>query len=54
MSLPGPEQINPEHAHMLANKWMNASKLAELVKTQGKRVVTREVFIFDYLSRSRI
>lgn len=39
MSLPGPEQVNDEHAHMLANKWMNASKLAELVKTQGKRVV---------------
>ncbi|KAH7914403.1 hypothetical protein BJ138DRAFT_1143950 [Hygrophoropsis aurantiaca] len=36
MSLPGPEQHgNPDHAHMLANKWMNASKLAELVKTQG-------------------
>ncbi|KAG6336529.1 hypothetical protein ID866_2551 [Astraeus odoratus] len=35
MSLPGPEPSNPEHAHMLANKWMNASKLAELVKTEG-------------------
>lgn len=35
MSLPGPEPANQEHAHMLANKWMNASKLAELVKTQG-------------------
>ncbi|KAL4076126.1 hypothetical protein J3A83DRAFT_4225101 [Scleroderma citrinum] len=35
MSLPGPEPSNPEHAHMLANKWMNASKLAELVKSQG-------------------
>ncbi|KAH7887607.1 hypothetical protein F5I97DRAFT_1805530 [Phlebopus sp. FC_14] len=35
MSLPGPEKINPDHAYMLANKWMNASKLAELVKTQG-------------------
>lgn len=42
MSLPGPEQSNPEHAHMLANKWMNASKLAELVKTQGKRVVASD------------
>lgn len=42
MSLPGPEQINPEHAHMLANKWMNASKLAELVKTQGKEVLTND------------
>ncbi|EIW82339.1 hypothetical protein CONPUDRAFT_55123 [Coniophora puteana RWD-64-598 SS2] len=36
MSLPGPEHAaNPDHAHMLANKWMNASKLAELVKTEG-------------------
>ncbi|KAI0677225.1 hypothetical protein C8Q78DRAFT_959833 [Trametes maxima] len=26
---------NPEHAHMLANVWMNASKLAELVRTEG-------------------
>ncbi|KAA1466767.1 hypothetical protein DENSPDRAFT_768128 [Dentipellis sp. KUC8613] len=24
-----------EHAHMLANKWMSASKLAELVRTEG-------------------
>lgn len=39
MSLPGPEQTNLEHAHLLANKWMNASKLAELVKSQGRRVV---------------
>ncbi|KAG2154946.1 uncharacterized protein EDB93DRAFT_125166 [Suillus bovinus] len=35
MSLPGPEHGNPDHAHMLANKWMNATKLAEMVKTQG-------------------
>ena len=27
---------NPEHAHMLANVWMNATKLAELVKTEGE------------------
>ena len=46
MSLPGPEQANTEHAHILANKWMNASKLAELVKTQGKRVVTNEGLCF--------
>ncbi|KAI0774595.1 hypothetical protein C8Q74DRAFT_1199696 [Fomes fomentarius] len=26
---------NPEHAHMLANVWMNAAKLAHLVKTEG-------------------
>jgi hypothetical protein len=36
MSLPGPDHGNPDHAHMLANKWMNATKLAEMVKTQGK------------------
>lgn len=35
MSLPGPDHGNPDHAHMLANKWMNATKLAEMVKTQG-------------------
>ncbi|KAI6130384.1 hypothetical protein EDD16DRAFT_1470765 [Pisolithus croceorrhizus] len=35
MNLPGPSPSNLEHAHMLANKWMNASKLAELVKTEG-------------------
>lgn len=49
MSLPGPEQINPEHAHMLANKWMNASKLAELVKTQGKQVVATDGLCFRIL-----
>ncbi|KII94886.1 hypothetical protein PLICRDRAFT_98811 [Plicaturopsis crispa FD-325 SS-3] len=36
MSLPGPEIYgNPEHAHILATKWMNASKLSELVRTEG-------------------
>ncbi|EKM59747.1 uncharacterized protein PHACADRAFT_114905 [Phanerochaete carnosa HHB-10118-sp] len=30
-----PEEDNPDHAHMLANVWMNANKLAEMVKTQG-------------------
>ena len=50
MSLPGPEHTNPEHAHMLANKWMNASKLAELVKTQGKRVVPNDGLCFESLS----
>lgn len=32
---PLPEPDNPEHAHMLANVWMNATKLAELVKSEG-------------------
>ncbi|KAI6047456.1 hypothetical protein EDC04DRAFT_2950948 [Pisolithus marmoratus] len=38
MNLPGPPPSNLEHAHMLANKWMNASKLAELglVYKKGK------------------
>ena len=31
-----PQPDNPDHAHMLANVWMNASKLAELVRTEGK------------------
>ncbi|KAH9943154.1 uncharacterized protein BXZ73DRAFT_40555 [Epithele typhae] len=36
--LPPPAPLqpdNPDHAHMLANVWMNAAKLAELVKTEG-------------------
>lgn len=32
---------NPDHAHMLANVWMSTSKLAELVKTEGKEWYTR-------------
>lgn len=37
MSLPGPElHINTDHAYLLAHKWMNPSKLTELVKTEGK------------------
>ena len=36
MSLPsGEELINPAHAHVLATKWLNASKLAELVREEG-------------------
>ncbi|KAI1796071.1 hypothetical protein LXA43DRAFT_988199 [Ganoderma leucocontextum] len=30
-----PQPDNSEHAHMLANVWMNASKLAEMVRTEG-------------------
>lgn len=30
-----PEEDNLDHAHMLANVWMNASKLADMVKTHG-------------------
>lgn len=35
-SAPAEEQYtSSEHAHLLANKWLNANKLNELVKTQG-------------------
>lgn len=36
--LPQPlsQEGNPEHAHMLANVWMNAQKLADMVKKEGK------------------
>ncbi|KAI0082535.1 hypothetical protein K474DRAFT_1585529 [Panus rudis PR-1116 ss-1] len=37
--LPPPEDVNPEHAHMLANVWMNATKLTEMAKKQGIRNV---------------
>ncbi|KAL6309823.1 hypothetical protein BKA93DRAFT_814710 [Sparassis latifolia] len=34
--LPAPVEVdNPEHAHMLSHVWMNASKLAEMVKNEG-------------------
>jgi hypothetical protein len=38
MSLLGPEQHanTGDHAYLLANKWMNAGKLAEMVKSQGE------------------
>ena len=36
MNLPSPEHhTSPDHAHLLANKWLNANKLAELVRTEG-------------------
>ena len=36
MSLLGNEQhTNPDHAYLLANKWLNATKLAELVRDEG-------------------
>ncbi|PPQ64629.1 hypothetical protein CVT24_008366 [Panaeolus cyanescens] len=36
ISLPGHEHSVPaDHAHLLANKWLNTNKLAELVKTEG-------------------
>lgn len=42
--LPSPrlaEEDNPDHAHMLANVWMNASKLAEMVRTHGEFTTLR-------------
>lgn len=33
---PPSQEGNPEHAHMLANVWMNAQKLADMVKKEGK------------------
>ncbi|KAF9006580.1 hypothetical protein BDQ17DRAFT_1239040 [Cyathus striatus] len=36
MSLPGnTEQTDPQHAHLLATRWLSAGKLAELVRTEG-------------------
>ena len=36
MNSPGREQhTNPDHAYLLANKWLNATKLAELVRNEG-------------------
>lgn len=36
MSLAGSEhQDNPDHAYLLANKWLNAGKLSELARTEG-------------------
>ena len=33
---PSEENVNPEHAHLLANTWMNATKLAEVARKEGK------------------
>jgi Myb-like DNA-binding protein REB1 len=35
LDLGSEQHANPEHAQWLATKWMNAAKLAELVKTHG-------------------
>ena len=40
MNLPGNEQhANPDHAYLLANKWLNATKLAELVRDEGLKYI---------------
>jgi hypothetical protein len=35
VALHGPHHANQSHAQMLSTKWLNANKLAELVKTEG-------------------
>ena len=46
MSLSGPElHMNTDHAYMLAHKWMNPSKLTELVKTEGKSILVHSAFV---------
>jgi len=52
MSLPGNEQhMNPDHAYILANKWLNAGKLAELVRDEGD---TRQFLTRKHLSQPEI
>jgi len=47
MSLPGGEQhINPNHAQILATKWLNASKLTELVREEGRISIDYQA-VFD-------
>lgn len=60
------ESINPEHAHLLATKWLNAGKLAELVRDEGQTpiypnslygltyVTERPNLVERYLSRPRL
>jgi predicted nucleic acid-binding Zn ribbon protein len=50
MSLPAPAEQNAnsaDHAYLLANKWMNAGKLAEMVKSQGECLLL--LLGFDYM-----
>lgn len=45
MSLPAPAEQNvnsADHTYLLANKWMNAGKLAEMVKSQGEYLLLLE------------
>lgn len=42
MRTPGPEhQTLPDHAYVLATKWLNTSKLSELVRTEGWMIYLR-------------
>lgn len=38
-NIPPEEDANPEHAHLLANTWMNATKLAEVARKEGKEIL---------------
>ncbi|TFY63607.1 hypothetical protein EVJ58_g3149 [Rhodofomes roseus] len=41
---PPSQEGNVEHAHMLANVWMNAQKLADMVKQEGKSFWYRQPY----------
>lgn len=45
------QEVNVDHSYLLANKWMNAGKLAEMVKHQGKSLVS-PVSLSPYVSSS--
>jgi hypothetical protein len=45
---------SPDHAYLLANKWLNASKLSELVTTQGVGVSFQAASLYLSVVRSRI
>ena len=48
MSLSGPDHHgNPDHAYILANKWLNASKLSELARTEGSLVLFIETVVLS-------
>lgn len=48
MSLSGPEhQTNPDHAYILANKWLNAGKLSELARTEGALTLLMKTVVLN-------
>jgi hypothetical protein len=48
MNLPPPEHhTSADHAHLLANKWLNANKLAELVRTEGMWLALIPKLVFN-------
>lgn len=48
---PLPQEGNPDHAHMLANVWLSASKLAEMAKEQGMSLHRTMRFIHNVYRR---